>query len=308
MGCSSHAAPSGAPQVGRALTAALAAADHERAPWRCAALDGPPLAAEDLAAGAHHWRAADHALRRDDPAPAIAIGVIADAGGSAPPTIAALGRLRAKLDAASPDVVLALGGMGATRAELEATLGALADHASFPLIALPGDLEPVGGQAAAIAALRERGDLVVDGRLARFIELPGVTIGTVPGEPGAARLAAGDDGCAWSPEDAARVYAELSARPGLRIAATADPPRGAADRPAGELGLVAAQPIDVALYGPRGAAASPATSGGRDGAAIALTPGTRDATARLPERRAPSAGVLVIRGATWSWHPIVDAP
>ena len=66
---------------------------------------------DTLALGGHTWRLSGHALTRDGaPAADIAIGVIGDAGGAAPATLAAIGRLRGKLDAAKVDVVVVLGG------------------------------------------------------------------------------------------------------------------------------------------------------------------------------------------------------
>ena len=101
--------------------------------------------------------------------------------------------------------MLALGGMGTTRAELEATLGALADKAPYAVVALPGDLEHAGALTAAIArAARRTGRLVLDGRLAQRIELPGATIATIAGAGAAGRLVAGDDGCLYRGDDVAR--------------------------------------------------------------------------------------------------------
>jgi hypothetical protein len=37
-----------------------------------------------------------------------------------------------------------------------------------------------------------------------------------------------------------------------------------------------------------------------------LTPGTSDATPRLPGPRGASVGVLVVHGDAWTWKPIVD--
>jgi hypothetical protein len=38
-----------------------------------------------------------------------------------------------------------------------------------------------------------------------------------------------------------------------------------------------------------------------------LTPGSSDATPRLPDgRRIPTAGILTLRGTAWSWKPIAD--
>ena len=216
--------------------------------------------------------------------------------------------LRGKL--AKADLVIALGGMGASQAELEATLGALAEGAAWPVVALPGDLEPAGAQAAAIARLRARGGVVIDGRRARRIELPGATIATIPGAGAAARLAAGVEGCGYRAADAVAAFAELTKRDGLRIVASAEAPRIAVGgEPAGELALTAGpgHPIDVALHGPTAEAATPERAGGRDGAAIALTPGSSDATTRLPgPRHAPSAGLLVVGGGAWRWKPVAE--
>jgi len=153
-----------------------------------------------------------------------------------------------------------------------------------------------------VAALRKRGDSVVDGRLARWIELPGATIATIPGAGAQARLVAGADGCGYGKRDVDQLLTELGAKPGLRIAASAEAPR---EGDAGEM-AIAATGIEVALHGPTAPAPSPARDGGRDGKAIALSPGTSDATTRLPEPHRPSAGVLTIKGKTWSWKPLLD--
>ncbi len=275
-----------------------------REPNRCATLDTPALATETLTTGSQHWQVAGHSLTREGSAERIVIGAVADAGDAAPPTLAALGRLRAKLDAAAPDVVVVLGGMGATQAELEATLGTIGDRATWPVVALPGDLESVPVLTAAIAALRGRGDPVIDGRLARWIEVGGVTIATIPGVAAASRLHAGADGCVYRPEDVASVLGELANRPGLRIAASAEAPRNGES---GELALAGSDKIDLALHGPMSPAPTPAKSGGRDGARVALTPGTSDAVPRLPAPQVPSAGYVTVRGVAWSWTPLRDA-
>ncbi len=290
-------------RVGPALTAALAAADSQRAPWRCAAPDGPTLADEAVPG----WKLSGHTLHAEATGD-ITIAAVADAGGAAPPTIAALGRLKTKL--AKADLVIALGGMGTTQAELEATLGALADTA-HPVVAVPGDLESAGALAAAIGALRARGQVVIDGRLAQRIELPGATIATIAGAGAAGRLVAGADGCAYRAADVVAAAADLARRKGLRILAAAEAPRLTVDGDAaGELALTPAAgvEIDLVLHGPLVAAPSKARSGGRDADAIALSPGTVDATPRLPGPvRAPGAGILSIRGDAWSWTPIADA-
>jgi len=245
-------------------------------------------------------------LRRTDSDDTLAIGVVADAANASPRTIAALARLRGELEKSAPDLVLTLGGMGATRTELEATLGTLGERAAWPVVALPGDLEPATEHAAAIAALRKRGVNVLDGRLVRWIELPGATIATLPGAGARERLGAADEGCQWRAEDVAALYAELTGRPGMRIMASSEAPRTTVDgEPAGELGLVPPQPIEVALHGPVSSLPSPTRSGSRDGARTVLSPGTADAVRRLPDAHTPSAGLLVLHAGTWSWRAVV---
>jgi hypothetical protein len=292
---------SAAPRLASALVAAITTAEQRHAPWRCVAEDLPEPAAGPVGKG---WEVAGRTLRRsaEGNAKDLVIGVVADAGGADPKTVAALGRLRAKLDAANADLVLALGGMGTTQPELEATLGVLAKPGS-PVVALPGDLESVAAETAAIAAINAKGAPIVDGRLVRWIELPETTIGTIAGAGSPLRLVA--DGCAWQAEDVLELYRQLAARPGLRVAATAEAPR---ERHAGEPALVPAPAIDLVIHGPTQPAPSPGQSGGRDGARAQVSPGTADATPRLPETRAPAAGLLVIHGASWSWKPLVDRP
>lgn len=288
-------------RIGPALSAALTGSERAKAPWRCAAEDGPVLVDEAIAG----WKASGHTLVKDGKG-AMTIAVIADAGGAAAPTIAALGRLRPKL--AGADLVLVLGGMGTTQADLEATLGAIAGKGL--VVALPGDLEDAGELVKAVAALRTKGRAVIDGRLAQRIELPGATIATVPGAGAASRLVAGGDGCAYAAADATRAMGDLTARPGLRILATAEAPRGTVRGEAtGELVLTpgAGVEVDVVIHGPADSAVTAATAGSRDAKAVALTPGSSDATPRLPGGlAAPSAGLFVIDGARWSWKPVVD--
>jgi hypothetical protein len=305
--CGAPPPASTAPRVGKVLAAMFEAAAGEMAPWRCAALDTPAVPAEVLATGNHRWKLEEHSLSRVGSDDELVIGVLADAAGSSPRTIAALGRLRARLDAASPDLVISLGGMGRTAAELEATLGALADRAPWPVIALAGDLEAMSEHARAVAALRQRGAAVVDARVVRWIAMPGATLGTIPGAGARERLVAAGDGCGWRPDDVVGLYAALTEKSGLRIVASAEAPRQIVDgEPAGELALSPPSPVDIVLHGPLRAAPSRAASGGRDGGKLALSPGTADATTRLPAGHVPSAGILVIRGGAWSWRPLLD--
>ena len=306
--CGSSTPPPVGSRVAPALVAVLAAADGARAPWRCAAPDVPEVVTETLALGDRTWKLAGHALSLEGTG-AITIGVIADAGGAAPATLAALGRLRGKLS--NIDLVLVLGGMGSTAAELQASLGALGDRATWPIVVIPGDLEPATAAVTAIAALRARGQPVLDGRLIRRVDVPGATIATLPGASDASRLVAGAEGCGYRASDIAAVFADLTPRTGLRILATAEAPRVTVrGEPTGDIALVpsAGQEIDISLHGPIEPSATPARTGTRDGSAAPLTPGTSDATTRLPgPPRAATAGVLTVNGTTWRWRPIADA-
>jgi len=292
--------PAGA-KIGAALVASLDAADRARAPWRCGLPTGPGLASESITteSGAT-FQLAGHVITVEKSP--LVIGVLADAGGPASPTLAALGQLRGKL--AGVDLLLTLGGMGTTQAELEATLGALADGAPWLVVALPGELEGAGALSAAVVALRTKGASVVDGRLARRIELPTTSIALVTGAPHPQRLVAGADGCVYSPLVVENVVTELVAREGLRILATTAAPRHLVDREAtGEVGLVGG--YDLALHPPLAPRATRAQTGGRDGKSVTLSPGIADATTRLPDGRGiPNAGILTITGTTWRWRPV----
>ncbi len=304
-GSSPPATPVGS-RVGPALSAALAAFDEARAPLQCSN-PGPELADETLKLG-RTWTLAGTTATADGKGP-FTIALVADAGGAAAPTLAALGRLQAQLGHA--DLILALGGMGANQQELEATLGTLAERAQGPVIAIAGDLEPAPALTQAIAKLRARNKAVLDGRLARTIEVPGATIGTLPGARSPVRLVAGPDGCGYSAENVSALLGELTAKPGLRIMATAEAPRATIDGEAtGELAVTpgALNEIDLILHGPVTEAPSPAKTGTRDASAIAITPGSSDATTRLPDpARKPSAGLLTIDGNAWRWKPLVDS-
>lgn len=293
-------------RVGPAIHAALGAFDEARAPIQCL---GSGKLVDEAFKLSRRWKLTGTTATADGAGP-FTIGLIADAGGAAAGTLAALGRLQTQLGDA--DLIVALGGMGATQAELEATLGTLADRAKGPMIAIAGDLEPAPALTAAINQLRARGKLVFDGRLARTIELPGATIGTLPGSRSPTRLVAGPDGCGYTADTISALFAELTARPGLRILASAEAPRSTVNGEAtGELAVTpgALNEIDLIVHGPVSEAPSPANSGTRDGSATALTPGTSDATTRLPDpARKPSAGLLTIDGNSWKWKPLVDNP
>lgn len=288
--------------MGSALTAMLTAAARSHAPWRCSG--ARELVADAAVAGG--WQIVGGALRRTGPEPLV-IGIVADAGGSDPKTIAALTQLRTAFQSHGANLVLTLGGMGATRAELAATLTAVSG--AWPVVAIPGDLEPIPAHQAAIADVRGSGSIALDGRSLRTIEAKNVLIGIIPGVGSEYRAVAGSDGCTWVAGDIADAFRQWSAFPGLRIAVSAEAPRETIDGEAtGEIALVPEDPIDVLVHGPTRAIPSSPIRGGRDGTRVALSPGTVDATARLPPIRGTTAGVLVVRDLTWEWSPILGSP
>ena len=291
---------------GRPRRGARAPPITRRAPWRCAA--------------ARYSRAARRRDRRQSArmnSGRIAGDASADAASrSAWSPMPAAQRPRRsrhsagcarKLDDGSADLVLALGGMGTTQAELEATLGALADKRAgrssrCPAISRPrpriARRDRGAAQAGATSCRRPAGRA---GSSAR-----GATIATIPGATGATeRLVAGRGRLRVAGSAMSRcVYTELAGdHRGTHRARGRGPPReGAAT---GELALVPHRPIDVVVHG-----AGALTPARVRAAATARTPRSRPGprTRRLgcPRHAHPAAGLLVIRGTTWTWKPLVD--
>jgi hypothetical protein len=292
-GSSSHIAPEPTPGSGATPVQSPPAAPLVD----CAGLDGPAVTAPSLGSD---WTAAQRTLTKHT-GTAATIAVLTDAGGAAPATLAALGRLRAQLDAAHVDVVVSLGGLAGTAAEIQSVLTALATNASWPVIAMPGDLEPADAHASAIAALQAQHLPVVDGRLARFIELPGVTLATLPGVGAAARHASGPAGCGYSAAERDAIAKPLTQKTGLRVLASVEAPRStAAGDPTGDLDLPANPGIDIVIHAASDTA-SLDTTGTRGGATTSLAPGSVDATPHLQAAH-PTAGILTVRDGSWSWH------
>ena len=163
--------------------------------------------------------------------------------------------MRAALGDAKVDLIVTLGGMGRTQADLEATLGTLAERATWPVVALPGDLEAMTRtRSAAIAELRKRGATVLDGRLVRWIELPGATVGTVPGT-GSTRTARRRRRRLRVARRRHREAVHRAHRQAGRPRRWRAPRHRAPmvdGEPTGELALSAPQPVEVVLHGPHG--------------------------------------------------------
>jgi hypothetical protein len=316
-------APGGA--IGAAIAAGLDAAAEVRAPWRCAALDGSPSPPATVTAGAARWtitdRTATLAARAGAAGRPLRIAFVADAEAPTDATRAALAALRAKLTALGVDAVVALGGMGGSKADLVGTLGALTGHDTL-VVAVPGDREPALAHREAVAALA--GDGVIDGAAVRWIVLGEVGVATLPGQPFAARLAHGVEGCGHADADAAAVLAigptELRARilatqRAPRHADTAD--RGALGAAAGDAGLAAAiagkdvRPDLVVHASLDGAAAPPGrlTVTAAPRPVVMVATGVASSSPRLDavgRRLHPAALVVTIEsdGNRLSWQPI----
>ncbi len=224
--------PAAGAALGRATGRALAEAPAWRLPSPCMELPEPASAAAlELTVGARTYVFEGVRLIGGDSGKRhVLVGVVADARGATPETLAAARAATVAFAAAHADVVISLGGQGQRREDIEAVLGALAAEGAWLLVALPGDREDVEAHRAAIAALAARGLPVVDGSKLGMLVVDGVAVALLPGAPAAADgrthgLVAGADGCAREAGDLAAVATRLAAEPGPRMIASHRPPR-----------------------------------------------------------------------------------
>ncbi|MEZ4404757.1 MAG: hypothetical protein R3B06_32355 [Kofleriaceae bacterium] len=309
VGCGGTNAP---PPTGAAaaavadLRAALDQAAEVTAPWRCAAqprpTDGP-----GPTVGTRVWRVEGGVLT--SAGQALVVAVVADAHGD--PLIG----LRDRLAAARVDVVVSLGGMGETAPALAASLGGLADG-RWLTVAVPGASEPWPLHRAEVARLAAAGLPIVDGAAARVLDAGPAVVATLPGEPHAGWLAAGDDGCGHDADEAAAVVAELAARAGKRpsvLASPAAPRLGDSDRGVAGVGAgdraLAATATDLTLFVHAPIDGRPARAGEARRVATAIAAGSLDPLPRFADDGAPvppSVTLLVFeRGqATWRGVPL----
>ena len=243
-GCgSSDDTTSVAPQMAQALAdgvaGAVTAARALAAPYRCAqpsrtALPTLPPIPARLGQRAHrtltlagdtlrllprgHEHAHDHTL---------VLGVVADARGVTPTTLGQLAQIRTAFAQDGVELVVSLGGMGRTKDEISAVLGALA-HEGDPWVlwAMPGDRESVAAHRAAVATLLAADRPVFDASRVRMVEADGAVLAAFPGVEQPDELVAGVDGCVHNAADAAALAARLSAAHGVRVWAGYAPPRG----------------------------------------------------------------------------------
>ncbi len=294
--------------AGRAIVATIAAAASVRAPWRCAlARTGGATATLPAPAG---WRRDGDRVVAEPARPRLTLAAVAQARGTAID-------LRAGLRAAHVDVVVTVGGMGATAAESKAALEVLLDPA-WLVVALPGDTEDWPGHAAAIAELATSGAGIVDGATIRVVDVGAAVLATIPGERWAERLGAGAAGCVYDDDDVAGAIAALTAvaadRPRVLVTASA-PQGGPSDLAPGGLhagdaalaAAVAVAELELVVHGPvDGTPAGPGTT--RRGTAVALAAGSLDPVPRRDvEGRTLATGALVAtidaRGVGWRFIP-----
>lgn len=293
----------GAGEVAAAgLAAALDRAALEVAPWRCASL-APVTTAGELTAGGRTWRREQRTLT--SAGASLTVAAVADARGAADPA------WRAALRGAQVDLVIALGGMGTTEAELSASLGALTDPA-WLTVAIPGTAEAWPAHRAAVAALAGAGAPIVDGSDLRLLDGGAAVVATLPGAAYPERLAAASDGCVYDGADAAAIVAAArtlaEARPAL-LATTTAPQGGASDRLVG--GVHAGDPaltaivasLAAVLHAPVGA---PASAGERDGdAVVGIAAGSLDPVPRYDAagvRATPAIPIVTMERGAVRWR------
>jgi hypothetical protein len=306
--------------VAAAVRAGLDTSAGERAPWRCGALDGPAPAPAAFAIGGVAWTVDGRVARRAAPAGGgrrpVSIAFVADAEAPTPQTLAALAAIHGKLARLRVDAVVALGGMAGDADGLVAVYRALAGP--WPVLAIPGDREPLGAVRQAVEALADTG--VVDGTRIRWLVIDGVGVATMPGQPHAARLAHGPDGCGHTDADVRPLLAAAPDGLAFRILATQRAPRSAGDRtalgaPAGDPGLAAAlvpaagerRPADLVVHAALDGRATP-PGHVRPGEGVpAIATGVASASPRFAgdgRRVTPAAIVVTIDARAARWQVI----
>lgn len=257
-------------EVGRAVAAGLVAAVERAAPiaepFRCAELAaGAPSSVTEIGKRAGRALALDGDRLRIGPAEeggrTLVVGVVADARGATAATLAQLGRVRAEFEREKVELVVSLGGMGTSEAELGEVLGALGRDASWVVWAIPGEREAIPAHRAAVASLAAAGYPVFDAARIRLVEVDGSVLASFPGAEEPGRLLAGAEGCVHRADDAAALAVRLAKQKGVRVWAGHSAPRQSgpeADDVAlggvhvGERALAAALPAaraDLVLHG-----------------------------------------------------------
>ncbi len=222
------------PELGDTLAAgaahAFAASAALREPFRCS--ESPPPTAQKVAVGRRTFAVAGDTLTVTPPDHMLVLGVLADARGATAGTEANLARVRAAFDKEKVELVISLGGMGTSEAELTRVFRAV----GTPLWAIPGDRESIPAHRAALAALAKEGQPVFDGSRVKAVAIDGALIAALPGAASSGQLMAGADGCVYRPVDVTAVAARLAAGSGMRVWASHAAPRQSGPA-AGDLAL-----------------------------------------------------------------------
>ena len=312
MGCGSSSKDGGRGSVGKAtgaaVLAALDAAAEATEPWRCARIDDPAAARTSIATKAP---------------PRIAF--VGDARVSGATDAPVADGVRKALDAAPVDVVVALGSMGGTEAEIHAALAPIARGAPWLTVAIPSDAESLPEHRRAVAALALGGSRIVDGSAIRIVDLGPAVLATLPGAPAAGRLRDDLDGCVHTDADVTAILEALAAaapggkagKPRPTLLATRRAPRGATDLApggvhAGDVALarlLADDPVSVVVHGAVDDASTPAGKA-KPATRLALAVGALDPTPRFRAgggRVMPSFLVVTVGAGEVAWKPVAPA-
>lgn len=147
----------------------------------------------------------------------VTVGVVTDARANTEH----LRTIRSAFADRGVSLVVSLGGMGRTRAELETALSTLTGP--WYLLAVPGDWESLPVHRQVSADLVPAG--VIDGVTVRTLQIGAITLGTWPGVPNTRQAMAGADGCTFTATDTDDLPALFAQAQGPRVLVTHTPPR-----------------------------------------------------------------------------------
>jgi Icc-related predicted phosphoesterase len=150
----------------------------------------------------------------------LKLGAVADANGTAAPTMANLARLGGVFAEEHVDAVLALGDLGRSEDEIAAVLTAIGTAAHAPVLALAGEREPENAFHAAVKRVQASGIEVVDLVDMRLVDTGKIDIVSVPGYPFSRK------GCHYQAADLDGVPRLVGGRAHPRLLVAHTPPRG----------------------------------------------------------------------------------
>jgi len=214
--------------IARGVVEAMTVAEAMHEAYPCARLDDAesPAPPTSMTAFGRTFEREGQLLAVSGGDKTLVIGFVADAREPTERTLTNLAGVRAAFEKHKVELVVSLGGMGTSEAQIEASLGALAHNAKWPVVAIPGGRESIPAHTAAIASLSDGGRSVVfDGARVRVIAMDGASIGTLPGIADPSQLIAGNEGCSHGVESLVELATLLGERPAPRVLASYAPPR-----------------------------------------------------------------------------------